>query len=322
MPLELPITISGFKPGFHRSLNGSRTESFSTDAIIRASLIAGHPEDGPALDPLITAWREASVRLALQLPASGRVRNMRGLVHPKAWKNLEPSEKAGVNNILGNTVTKLLSEKLLRAPRMWFLDLYKEEYKAVVKRPQRPDFFARTRDKQWVALEAKGRVNTPTTKSLRRAKSQARALTKVNGKAVVAHIVCWTMAKAKGLEARFHDPETRSATELSIMVDYNQLLRDYYRPIQEIIAASRPAESIGNTKLFWFDAGDFGVGLHPVIEQALQTQRPEQLINRFDNRRRLSNAAEDLHAGPDGIIVLPGRSWPTALEQPDAAVGS
>lgn len=80
---------------------------WTSDAIIRASLVAGHPEDGPAIDPLIIAWREASVRLALQLPTSGRIKNMRGLVHPKAWKNLRPSEKAGVNNSLGNTVTKL-----------------------------------------------------------------------------------------------------------------------------------------------------------------------------------------------------------------------
>src|SRR5207249_286976 len=133
MPFELPIRITGFAAGFRGSLNGTRTESFETDDIIRASLIAGHPEDGPTLDWRITAWREACIRLALQIPSPGRVLRSRALVHPKAWKNLEPSEKAGVNNILGNTVTKLLSERLLRSPRMWFLDLYREEYKAFVR---------------------------------------------------------------------------------------------------------------------------------------------------------------------------------------------
>src|SRR5215213_6898447 len=313
MPFKLPVRITGFKATFRGSLNGSRTESFSTAAIIRASLIAGHPEDGPALDPLITAWREACVRLALHLP-TGPNRQTHALVHPKAWKNLEPSEKGGVNNILGNTVTKLLSERLLSAPRMWFLDLYRAEYKAIVRRGQRPDFFARARGNRWLALEAKGRVNTPNVNSLGLAKSQARALRRVNGNQVVAHIVCWTMARAGGLEARLHDPEIRAKQELSIVVDYNQLLRDYYEPIQAIIAASTPSGSIGNIKLFRFDAGDFSIGLHPMIEQALQTQNPEALINRFDSSRP-SQSLEDLNTGPDGIIVIPGRSWPTGLEQ-------
>ena len=128
------------------------------------------------------------------------------------------------------------------------------------------------------------------------------------------------MARAGGLEVRLHDPKTHAKKELSIVVDYNQLLHDYYEPIQALIAASAPSGSIGNAKLFRFDAGDFSLGLHPIIEQALQTQSPEALINRFDNRRGLSRRLEDLHAGPDGIIIVPGRSWPIGLEQAETSV--
>lgn len=313
MPFELPIRITGFKAAFRGSLNGTRTESFETNGIIRASLIAGHPEDGPTLDPKIVAWREASVRLALDIPASGRVVRQRALVHPKAWKNLEPTEKAGLNNILGNTVTKLLSERLLRTPRMWFLDLYRKEYKAVVRRGQRPDFFARTRNNQWLSLEAKGRVNAPYPVSLSLAKAQARALRRVNGKPVVAHIVCWTMSRDGGVEVRLHDPEIQPKREISLVVDYNQLLRDYYKPIQAIIAACEDSEMFGEIKLFRFEAGDFLLGLHPMIERALQTNEPEALINRFDNGRRTDEPVEDQHWGPDGIMVVPGRSWPKGI---------
>lgn len=315
MPFELPIRITGFKAAFRRSLNGTRTESFETEDIIRAALIAGHPEDGPDLDWRITAWRGACLRLALNLPPSGGVSRARALVHPKAWKNLEPSEKGGVNNILGNTITKLLAERLLRAPRMWFLDIYREEYKAIVRRGRRPDFFARTRSNQWLGLEAKGRVNTPNDDSLSLAKAQARALRRVNGRNVVAHIVCWTMARDGGLEARLHDPETQREQPISISVNYNRLLRDYYRPIQAIIRACEESEPVGNARMFRFDAGDFSLGLHPTIEEALRSPRPEVLMNRFDNRKRASETLEDLHFGPDGIIVLPGRSWPKGLEE-------
>lgn len=56
-----------------------------------------------------------------------------------------------------------------------------------------------------------------------------------------------------------------------------------------------------------------------MIEQALQTQNPEALINRFDSSRP-SQSLEDLNTGPDGIIVIPGRSWPTGLEQTETSV--
>lgn len=35
-----------------------------------------------------------------------------------------------------------------------------ENFRAVVKHPQRPDFFVRTRDTQWVAFEAKKSKDT------------------------------------------------------------------------------------------------------------------------------------------------------------------
>jgi hypothetical protein len=177
---------------------------------------------------------------------------------------------------------------------MWFLDLYRKEYKAVVRRGQRPDFFSRTRDNQWLSLEAKGRANTPNANSLGLAKRQARALRKVNKKDVVAHIVCWTMSRAGALEARLHDPEIRKNKEIEIDVDYNQLLRDYYAPILEIMKAAEPTDIIRGINLFHFAAGDFSVGLHPMIEEGLQTARPETVINRFDNSGLMSPLATNI----------------------------
>lgn len=207
MPFELPVEITGFTSRFLPSLNGSRNESISTSDMIRASLVAGHPEDGPRLDPRLIAWRESSMRLVLAFPANTRSRRSTVLVHPNAWKRVEPSEKASLKNILGNTITKLLSERLLGARRMWFLDLYRKQYNAVTRRRQRPDFFGRTANNRWLSLEAKGRANTPSTTSLRLAKRQAKALRTINGTNVVAHVVCWTLSRAGALEARLHDPE-------------------------------------------------------------------------------------------------------------------
>src|SRR5258705_12982861 len=111
MPFELPVDITGFGPGFLPALNGHCDLSFSTADIIRAACVAGHPDDTLQLDPRIIAWREAAVRLALEFEPTLTILTPRRLRHPKAWINLDPSEKGGINYLLGNTVTKLLCER-------------------------------------------------------------------------------------------------------------------------------------------------------------------------------------------------------------------
>ncbi len=309
MPFQLQVQITGFGPSFGGSLNGARTESLKTADIIRAAIVAGHP-DRASLDSRIIAWRTASIRLALEIsPLPPSI--PRNLLHPKAWKSLEPSEKAGLQNILGNTVTKLLSERLLDAPRMWFLDVYKKDFSINIPKGQRPDFFAKTKGGQWLSLEAKGRANAPSTKSLGLAKTQAKVLKKIKGSKVAARVVCWTMSRRGVLEARLHDPEgVDEDKQFTLDVEDTRLLKDYYGPVETLMAASEPVEYGPRLTLFRFLAGDFLIGLHPIVQEALHIGEPGSLLARFDEGQLAFEPVGNVTSGPDGIIVVPGRSWP------------
>lgn len=317
MPFEIPVKVSGFGPSFNAVPNGWRNELFSTSDIIRAAVIAGYgyKTETVRVDWRIRAWRVASIRLALSLPPANLTNSPiinRRLSHPRAWTRLDPSEKAAVNNLLGNTVTKLLCERLLDAPRLWFLDVYRNRFSIGLVGSRRPDFFTRTRSGQWLSLEAKGRCYAPSAKSLASAKAQAQALSAVNGTATRAHIVCWTMARDGCVSARFHDPKPNEEHEGgSLAVDLDQLVRDYYAPIQEIIEVSKPVKLPHQLTLFRFEAGDFLIGLHPRLQRLLSIGPADAGAKLAHVERSPYEPIDDIVSGPDGIIVIPGRSWPS-----------
>ena len=207
MPFELPVEVSGFGINLPWVKNGWRTEQFSTSDVIRAAIVAGYVFGGTAIHWRIQAWRLASIRLALDVPPGSTTPLMGQLSHPRAWTDLDLSEKGSVNSLLGNVITKLLCERILYAPRIWFLSLYGQRMNASFAGPKRPDFFTMTSAGDWISLEAKGRSYRPPSRLLTAAKNQASALHKINGKKIAAHVVSWSMSKNGRVCARFHDPE-------------------------------------------------------------------------------------------------------------------
>jgi len=312
MPLEIPVKISGFGPSFSAVQNRSDFSYFSTSDILRAAVVAGYGYklDTVKIDWRIRAWRVASIRLALDFPPSDffSVINRR-LAHPRAWRQLDPCEKAAVSNLLGNVITKLLCESILDAPRLWFLDLYRDKFSVELNGRNRPDFFTRTRAGRWVSLEAKGRANAPSEKSLNSAKTQAEALVAINGENVQARVVCWTMARDGHVAARFHDP-TPEEKGGSIRVDLDKLISDYYAPIREIIEVSKPVQYSNKLTLYRFDAGDFLIGFHPRLQHLLDSKRPNGRSEIFRVERDDFDRIDNIVPGPDGIILIPGQSWP------------
>lgn len=309
MPFQLPVEITDFGTGVPGVTNRSVIEQFSTADILRAAVVAGHGIGGRQVDWRIQAWRIASIRLALDLPAQSSS-SPSPIAHPRAWQRLDPSEKASINNLLGNTITKLLCERLLDAPRTWFLDLYRSRFSADLVGVKRPDFFTQTSSGQWLSLEAKGRSNRPSAASLSSAKAQANALRRINGADVAAHIVCWTMARGSNLCARFHDPVPGGQGEID--VETAELVRDYYAPVHEIMKVSREEQHPSGVTLYRFDAGDFKIGLQPRVEVELRAGQ-----QRIKKSEYIIDAPEDalttvpaLKYGPDGVVIVPGDSWP------------
>lgn len=314
MTFEIPVEVSGFGPSFNSVRNRSSNEPFSTSDVLRAAIVAGYGyKSGTVrIDWRIRAWRLASIRLALDLPPSDLLPGAvnRRLAHPRAWDRLDPCEKAAVNNLLGNVVTKLMCERVLDAPRLWFFDLYRDRYSSDLNGKNRPDFFTRTRSGVWVSVEAKGRGNAPSKKSLASAKTQAEALVAINGDKTQAHVVCWTMAWDGCVRARFHDP-TPEESGGSIRVDFDRLINDYYAPIHEIMDVSEQIRYSNALTMFRFDAGDILIGFHPKLQHLLDSRGSDGRTNLFQLDRVAYDPIDNIVPGPDGIVLVPGRSWPS-----------
>ena len=290
--------------------NGTKILQFSTADILRSAVVAGYATGTTGVDWRIRTWRLASIRLALNVPATLPPSFVGRLSHPRAWKSLDPAERASINNLLGNVLTKLLCERLLDAPRLWFLDVYKDRFTVALEGVERPDFFTQTRDGKWVSVEAKGRSYGPSTAKLRAAKDQAEALTSVNGVATSAHVVCWTMERQGTISARFHDPVPGETEDGDLRVELEELVRHYYAPVHEIIEFSEPVRVANNLTLHRFVAGDFLIGFHPIALEHLRTPRREVYAKLLHLGANAFEPVGDVHSGPDGIIVVPGRSWP------------
>jgi hypothetical protein len=310
MTFELPVEVSGFERSYSVVKDGRRNEQFSVADIIRAAVVAGYEAGGVGSDWRIRAWRIASIRLALDLPPLASPGVPRQLSHPRAWRRLDPSEKASVNNLLGNTVTKLLCERILNAPRLWFLDLFRTRFSAVLASSRRPDFFTQTLGGDWLSLEAKGRSYRPSVAKLASAKEQANALRSVNGSRIKARVVCWTMEQSGSVSARFHDPAPSQPDGENLEVEWEDLLRDYYAPVHEIIQVSERVERTEDLALYRFVAGDFVIGLHPRVQEFLDLPQAASKTKHLHFELDTFAPAGTYVAGPDGIILIPGRSWP------------
>ncbi len=317
MPFELPVQVSGFGPAISPDMNGFFLECFSTSDIIRAAVLAGYGAGG--VDWRIRAWRIASIRMAVNFPVGPSPMLLGKLSHPRAWLQLDPSEKASISNLLGNIATKLLCERILDAPRLWFLDVYRNRFSVKLAGKRRPDFFTQTRAGQWLSVEAKGRSYGPSIPKLNSAKTQANAVVRINGSKVVAHVVCWTMSRGGAVSARFHDPEPADEGD-SLTVEPGELFRDYYEPVRQMMQGSPLVEYPHGLKLFRFEAADFLIGIHPRIERYLETDIDyvaptdagfSKKLPHFRAEPPLEPVGE-IVAGPDGVIIIPGRSWPVA----------
>jgi hypothetical protein len=150
MSVSFSVQISDFPPGSPwASLNGSRPQTFTWSAILRAAMVAGYPDLTSIPSRQFARWRTAALRMALR-------RSYGRLVQPPEWSLLEQAEKAAVSSLLGVIVTKLLVERLLNAQIFLYLGVYFSLTFPPGAQKIRPDFAAMTPSEKWFSIEAKG----------------------------------------------------------------------------------------------------------------------------------------------------------------------
>jgi hypothetical protein len=309
MPVTIPVQISGFAAGSPwASLNGTtQNYQFTPAELLRAAVIAGY-WDEPSIPSLqYRCWRAAAIRMAVR-SAGG------ALVRPPEWDQLDSSEKATITSLLGVVTTKLLTERILGAPYLLFLDVHFTLLRRAGVPRLRPDFVAlapRGIGWRYFSIEAKGRARFSQA-TLDKGKDQAKSLGKVDGKQVKAHVVCYTTLPGGKLAARFHDPAPDKQHLHETKVVEGEGLWKYYRSLQSLFELREETprtvtrRRYRDTELMLLPELDAEVGIHPVALEAMQS--PERLHAVLPKLAKLSAETEG-EVGLDGIVVVPGQSW-------------
>jgi hypothetical protein len=309
MPVTIPVEIEGFAAGSPwASLNGTtQNYQFTAAEVLRAAIVAGYWDEISIPSLEYRRWRAATIRMA--------VRRKRGaLVRPPEWRQLDSSEKATITSLLGVITTKLLTERILGAPYLLFLDVHFNLVRRAGAPRLRPDFVALAPQGtgwRYFSLEAKGRARFSQA-TLDKGKDQAKSLGRVDGIKVKAHVVCYTTMPAGRLAARFHDPTPDEENLHETSIINGESLSAYYRSLQALYEFREETlervSRIGShdTELTRLPELDVAVGIHPLVLGAMDS--PERLHAVLPKLATLSAETKG-EVGLDGIVVVPGQSW-------------
>ena len=310
MRITIPVNVTGFKPGSPWAQLNDKTHdyTFTPAEVVRAAIIAGYWDEASIPSPEYRQWRAAAIRIAARI-AHGT------LVRPPEWGLFDSSEKAMITSLLGIVVTKLLTERILGAPYLLFLDVHFHLISQPGAPKVRPDFIALTPKGtgwEYFSVEAKGRARFSET-TLKKGKDQAKSLGKVDGKNVKAHVVCYTTLPKGEIMARFHDPKPGDETLHSATAIHADALAKYYRSLRSVLDISGDEETRmsvrGYDELVLRNVPelDAEIGIHPLIGRVLDNA-PERILHVLPEIARLSRETEG-EIGLDGIVVKPGPSW-------------
>jgi len=312
--VDIEYESEGFAAGAAVA-NGKATLSTNWNELLWAALTVGRPnrqyvfKNGNA-SMYEAVFRLSMLRMALEQnsPASWRLRRT------DAAKTLDPSEKGAVNYFLGLVVCKLFADRLLNAPWMMHLDIWRSQLGAVLTGRSRPDLVGKIRGgNSWIALECKGRVSKPDSDSKNKAKDQALRLVSVNGVAPSLHIGGFAYFRSDVLRFYWRDPTPERPIKNPIQVVIVESdWRYYYGPVLDLIRASWSSRTEApNEILFPVEGLDMQIGIDPVVLKLLEGAEWSAARTRAEE---VSSGEHPQYRG-DGIRVVAGESWLRRFEE-------
>ncbi len=307
--MDIEFESEGFGSGGPVS-NGTATLTTSWSEVLWAAITVGRPNVGyvfahgaSSMYEAIFRWSLVRMTLEQSGPRASRFRRT------AAARALDPSEKGAVNYFLGLTMGKLFAAKLLGAPWVVHLDVFRAQLNAVLTGRSRPDLIGQTTGGDWVALECKGRVSPPNADAKEKAKEQAQRITSVNGIPPSYSIGAITYFAKDTLRFYWRDPDParpKSFTVEMLPQDWSW----YYAPALGALRAhpGKLASLLDGPRLVVIEGADIQLGIHPTVLQHL-------LHEQWDEARTAAHALEDqpvvegIPYQPDGIAVVAGESW-------------
>jgi hypothetical protein len=306
--LTLDYESEGFPAGAPVA-NGVSTLDTNWDELLWSAITVGRPNRQHVFRHGLASTYEALFRLSLVRmaveqsgPAARRLRRT------AAAKCLDPSEKGAINYFMGMTTCKLFGAKLLNAPWMLHLDVFRPMLNPVLTGRSRPDLIAQMQSGGWLAFESKGRVSHPDVNAKTKAKQQANRCVSVSGVAVTYHIGGIMYFRNDVLRFFWRDPPADDpANAIRLSVD-SDVWQHYYGPTLQLVRTDGNAfdQMLQEPALIPVSAADIEVGVYPHVLRFLAKNMWSEAKSWCDQ-----NGAELLGQGyqTDGIRVKAGKAW-------------
>jgi hypothetical protein len=278
--------------------NGYAMLDTSWDEILWAALTVGRPNRQAVFQYGDPSLYEAIFRLSLVRMAFEQ-RGTRGsrLWRTDAARTLDPTEKGAVNYFIGMTMCKLFAARLLDAPWMLHLDVFRPALNPVLTGRSRPDLIGQRSSGEWIALECKGRISAPDSTAKQRAKDQASRCVSVQGAPVTLHIGGVSYLRSDVLQFYWRDPERGRGEPIEVPAQ-RDVWRYYYAPSLALAEGDIGSESA--------HALDLRIEIHPEILSFLKRGAWDAAK---DWCREHADSFRKEGFRPDGIRVTAGESW-------------
>jgi hypothetical protein len=320
----VPLRIDYVSEGFQVSApvaNGPATLSTTWDELLESALTVGRPNRQYVFQygqPSVyeALFRLSLVRMALEQSSPNATR----LSRTTAARTLDPSEKGAINYFLGLAICKLFADKLLNVPWLLHLDVFRPMLNPVLTGRSRPDLVGQSTNGNWVVLECKGRISTPTSDAKNKAKLQAQRLVSVNGASPAMHVGGIAHFRNDVFQFYWRDPAAdgqgvRSPIELQVEPRHWSY---HYRPALDLILSSAEYRErmLNEPVLMPVSGADVNVGIHPTVFRALRE-------GEWETARHVSQGLPDtgIPYREDGIAVVAGESWLRPFEETEGIAG-
>lgn len=296
--------ISEKFPSAHKV--GSGTLNFSWNDLLWAAITIGRPNTAHVFKHGDASLHEALFRLSLVRMALEQVAFSNRLHRTEAFKALDPTEKGAVSYFLGMAVCKLFATRLLSAPWLMHLDVFRDQLNpATLGGRSRPDLVGQDFNGAWHAFETKGRSSLPSSEDKQKAKQQAQRLVSVDGSSCSLHIGSFAFFRGDEMEFYWRDPEPEEPEKLEPI---EIKIRDadwanYYAAALALASATERKSAILMSEA---RGVDLAVEIHPKVQGLLlQAQWAEARSLLKGIRQKLE--AEGFQS--DGIRIVAGRTW-------------
>lgn len=253
-----------------------------------------------------------------------------GILHrSESYDALDPSEKAAISYFLGLSMAKFFAARYLGVSWLMHLDLYKVALGIQIKKGRsRPDLIGLNKNKEWIAMEAKGSSNKLRDKVIKKAKQQASRIPAIKGETPILKVALACYFDGTQFKVHWEDPKHSDKSlvlESSLYTEENEyigiFLGTYYKPLLDLFEARSSEIRERHWRQDTFDTLylpglDTTIGLSKRVQRSLEDNDYQQILyydseldEDFIDVNTPRVGTHNLTIGGDGVMIELGNAW-------------